>query len=144
MNIEKRKLQRKKYYDTHRDEILAKQKLYKEQHKEFTKEYGRAYRDAHREDHKRRFENYHLKRKYGISSEQRNEMIKVQDNKCAICGRPPTQGRKLHVDHDHKTNKIRKLLCFSCNAIIGLAKEDTDILYAVIKYLNQHKEKNKK
>jgi hypothetical protein len=36
---------------------------------------------------------------------------------CAICGRPP-KTRKLHVDHDHKTGKVRGLLCYTCNRFI--------------------------
>ena len=33
---------------------------------------------------------------------------------CWICGAAP-KTRRLHIDHDHKTDKVRGLLCHSCN-----------------------------
>ena len=46
-------------------------------------------------------------------------LLAAQGGVCAICGRPPKQGgRKLHVDHDHRTGRIRGLLCFTCNRYI--------------------------
>ncbi|MEI8051963.1 MAG: endonuclease domain-containing protein [Actinomycetes bacterium] len=41
-------------------------------------------------------------------------MLDDQDGGCAICGRPP-KTRRLDVDHDHKTGKVRGLLCHRCN-----------------------------
>lgn len=41
-------------------------------------------------------------------------LLKRQGGVCAICGKPPKKTR-LAVDHDHKTGKVRGLLCFYCN-----------------------------
>ena len=41
-------------------------------------------------------------------------MLAAQGGVCAICGNPP-KTRRLHIDHDHKTGKVRGLLCFQCN-----------------------------
>lgn len=49
--------------------------------------------------------------------------LAAQGGGCAICGKPPT-GRRLHIDHDHKTGKVRGLLCWQDNAIIGRARDD--------------------
>src|SRR5438094_9480440 len=57
----------------------------------------------------------HLKRKFGISLEQYEEMLAKQGGVCAICGAPPPEGTSLHVDHDHETGEVRGLLCFPCN-----------------------------
>lgn len=54
---------------------------------------------------------YGLKIRYGLSREMYEKMLTEQNNKCAICYR----SRKLEVDHDHKTNVTRALLCSSCN-----------------------------
>jgi recombination endonuclease VII len=44
-------------------------------------------------------------------------MLAAQGGVCAICGNPP-KTRRLHIDHDHRTGKIRGLLCFTCNRYI--------------------------
>ena len=46
--------------------------------------------------------------------------------------------KNIHIDHNHKTNKIRGLLCNHCNSLIGMAKENTFILENAIKYLNKY------
>lgn len=43
------------------------------------------------------------------------QMLDAQDGGCAICGRPPSEKRRLDIDHDHKTMEIRGLLCVRCN-----------------------------
>jgi hypothetical protein len=77
---------------------------------------------------------YRLKDKYGLTITEYDEMIARQDGVCAICG-SDNNGKRLHVDHDHKTGKIRKLLCHGCNVAIGHAKEDVGILEKIIGYL---------
>lgn len=42
-------------------------------------------------------------------------MLRRQDGSCAVCRRPCATGRRLAVDHDHGTGRIRGLLCFRCN-----------------------------
>jgi hypothetical protein len=50
----------------------------------------------------------------GLSVEEYDAMLKAQGGGCAICGNPP-KTRRLDVDHDHKTGKVRGLLCHRCN-----------------------------
>jgi len=58
----------------------------------------------------------YLKKKYGITLQQYNEMLKGQNYSCAICNQHESNfKKKLAVDHDHKTNEVRGLLCFYCN-----------------------------
>ncbi len=59
-------------------------------------------------------------------------MYARQGGRCAICG---TAAEKLVVDHNHKTGKVRELLCHLCNAMIGCAREDTAILVNAAAYL---------
>lgn len=45
-----------------------------------------------------------------------DELLAIQNGVCALCGNPPKEGgRKLGIDHDHKTLALRGLLCFRCN-----------------------------
>jgi hypothetical protein len=57
---------------------------------------------------------------------------------CAICGTTEWMGRghRPHIDHDHKTGRIRGLLCHNCNVLLGHAHEDPAILQAAIDYLS--------
>ncbi len=75
---------------------------------------------------------------YGITLEQFNQMRIKQDYLCAICGKHETESNKgLHTDHCHKTNKVRGLLCNSCNLAIGQLKHNITILKKAIEYLGQ-------
>ena len=80
----------------------------------------------------------HLKRKYGITLEQYNELLSSQDGKCAICNEDEKCSRNsvLAVDHCHKTGEIRGLLCSHCNRGLGLFKDNSEILTKAIKYIN--------
>jgi len=53
--------------------------------------------------------------RYGLTIGEYDALLKRQKGRCAICRRPPKK-RRLYVDHDHATKKIRGLLCASCNS----------------------------
>jgi hypothetical protein len=76
-------------------------------------------------------------RQYHLSMEQYQAMEDRQSNLCAICGKPP-KGRVLHIDHCHRSGKVRALLCGSCNMILGLANDDQEILMKALAYLREH------
>lgn len=85
-----------------------------------------------------------LKKKYGLTIDQYNEMLKLQNNRCKICNQKETATdykykkiRRLAVDHCHETSKIRGLLCSACNTAIGLLKHDEKLLDSAIKYLRE-------
>jgi hypothetical protein len=58
---------------------------------------------------------------------------------CAICGARSgcSKGRKLFIDHNHKTKKIRGLLCSKCNFMIGISGDNSEILKKAIAYLER-------
>jgi len=57
-------------------------------------------------------------KKYGISEDQFQEILKLQGGVCAICERHQRY-RRLSIDHSHKTGKVRGLLCNFCNRSLG-------------------------
>lgn len=66
-------------------------------------------------------------------------MLEQQNGRCAICyGIADPSGKRLCVDHDHETGKIRGLLCGPCNWAVGLVKEDVVIARRLIRYLARH------
>ena len=76
-------------------------------------------------------------RKYGLETHDYNEIMKQQNNVCAICKKNDCK-RMLHVDHNHETGKVRALLCVRCNQMIGAALENPENLINGAKYLEHH------
>ena len=72
-------------------------------------------------------------RKFGITEEQLMEY--VNHPCCDICG-DDFSNSKLCVDHDHRTGKIRGVLCNHCNTALGLFKDKIVNLSIAINYLN--------
>lgn len=81
--------------------------------------------------------NYRLGIKYGLTLEQFNEMYATQEGKCDICG-DETPSNVIRVDHNHKTGKVRSLLCHQCNVGLGHFKESPELLTKAIAYLEEH------
>jgi len=75
-----------------------------------------------------------LKKKYRMTLDDYDLMLKGQGGGCALCSRRPGK-TPLHVDHDHKTNKIRGLLCHQCNWYLGTIDADVKILSRIFNYL---------
>lgn len=83
-------------------------------------------------------------KKYGITLEDLEKMLRDQDNKCAICGKEiflfgASKKITAHVDHDHKTGKVRGLLCQECNTGLGKFMDNTDYLLSAVSYLKKNK-----
>lgn len=83
-------------------------------------------------------------KKFGISLDDYDSMLSFQGGSCAICKTkdPVGHGRKnkrFSVDHDHKTGKVRGLLCHHCNVGIGSMMDDVKILKSAIRYLEENK-----
>lgn len=82
--------------------------------------------------------NYHLKHTYGITLVDYNKMLDAQGNGCAICGKTPKEnGKRLDVDHDHKTGQVRGLLCTQCNMGLGCLGDSLLQLQAAVSYLKE-------
>lgn len=91
---------------------------------------------AYRRQNRERVRGWNLKYKgYGITLEQRDELERKQHGLCAICQQPPHPKKPLHVDHCHKTGRVRGLLCNQCNRLLGLAQDDRERLWAASLYL---------
>jgi len=83
----------------------------------------------------------YLRRTYGISLTVYSVMLATQDGRCAICARPPKPGKNLNVDHDHKTGRVRGLLCFHCNhMLLGRGRENADRHEAAAAYLRSNRD----
>ena len=105
----------------------------KEKYNEAQRQYYKKTKPKKLEIYKTRGRQNHLKSKYNITHEDFLLMLIKQNGKCAICEQ--TSERILNEDHCNKTGKIRGLLCWKCNSLIGLANDNTNILTNSVKYL---------
>ena len=83
---------------------------------------------------------YQFQTQYGIAYGDRDVMIASQDGKCMVCLNKFKNGKDSHVDHCHKTGKIRAILCAKCNPGLGYFDDDIEKLQRAIEYLKSHKE----
>lgn len=85
-----------------------------------------------------------LRYKYGITLDEYDAMFETQGGVCAICGKPEIAVdksgivKRLAVDHDHDSGKVRGLLCFKCNSMVGFVRDDSDIFLKASEYLRRH------
>lgn len=91
---------------------------------------------------------YNIKRLYGITYEVYLELLEKQNKRCGICGLTLEEAdfnngrgktKHFHIDHDHKTKKVRGLLCNKCNHGLGNYRENPFLLIKAIKYLKENK-----
>lgn len=128
----------KKYQRENREKIKETDKIYYEEHKEEIRIKTKEYNDTHKKQRRNR----DLLKKYGITLEQYDKMFKKQKGFCIGCLRHQDVLKKvLAVDHNHKTGKVRGLLCDTCNRAIGLLQDDIKILVRLMRHLNKNKEK---
>lgn len=145
-NPEKVKAYAKKYYEENSSRILELRKarkkgkstksLYKTTSKQRLKQSEYYYNREGWKKHKEKV--WASRGMKNFTYKQFEEMKKTQNNKCYICNNHPTNNQSLHVDHDHSTGKVRKLLCNNCNNGIGKLKDDVKILKKAINYLEEH------
>lgn len=165
MTLSKQEHQRK-YYLKHKDKVIAKSALYYSENKpkilkrlkkqyqnnpipkleqakkwaknnpDKVKEKQKTWKERHPEKRKEILRNSRI-RAYGISPETYYEMLEKQGNECAICKTKSTR-RAMNIDHDHKTGKVRGLLCDGCNLSLGHFERE-GFMEKVSKYLAQYK-----
>jgi hypothetical protein len=84
--------------------------------------------------------NSHLKKLYGITHADYEAMLESQGGGCAICESSDPGPRKVHfcVDHDHATNKVRQLLCLTCNSGLSMFKDRPELFERARLYLLKH------
>lgn len=77
-----------------------------------------------------------MRRTYGISMQEFDELVEFQSGKCAICFKPlDTINRRANIDHCHDTGKVRGILCSGCNTGIGQLGDNIEGLKRALYYL---------
>ena len=117
------------------EEIKTYQKAWREQNRDKMRKYAQKYRDAHRDVPQ------HLFRKYGITVQDKERMWAEQDGKCKVCGEPMKHvfDRDCCVDHCHETKKVRGLIHWYCNIIVGVVENKPVLFQQVKSYIDSYK-----
>ena len=123
----------------HRSECKDCEREWKAKHYKTIAVKERKKRKVYYKNNLDRSHGWYLKGKFGIGREDYERMLAEQDGKCAICGTdqpyPNKRIKNFAVDHDHRTGKIRALLCSTCNTGIGHLKHSPDLLRKAADYL---------
>lgn len=78
-----------------------------------------------------------IKRKYGCTEEQYYALLKASNNICMLCFKKPAASKRLHLDHCHKTGRIRGLLCADCNWYLSKVDSDISLLDRIKVYITK-------
>ncbi len=105
-------------------------------HREYTREYKKKNPDTIPKVMRK----LHLKKTYGITIEEWDDMFESQKGRCAICGKHQSEFENaLCVDHNHKTGKVRTLLCVGCNYFVGRIENNVELVKQIIEYVEETK-----
>lgn len=118
-NPNKNKQTLKKFYYSHKEEISLQRKILR-----------KLNLNKIRNDEN----NWRYKKRYGISIEEKNEILLSQKGKCALC-KKEISGFSAVTDHDHKTGKVRGILCRTCNFGLGILGDSLESIQLVVEYL---------
>lgn len=133
------------YYERNKDKRRAEALDHYRKNKESINNNRRAYwkqyalNNKDNPRYKRKCKNESLKSLYGITIEDFETILKAQRKRCALCRRKFAEDLKPCVDHDHKTGKVRGLLCYSCNTLLGMCNDSIKTLQTAIDYVKKHK-----
>lgn len=83
-------------------------------------------------NHEKRVQNV-----YGLEAGEYAQLYEFQGGVCALCRRSTGAARRLAVDHDHLTGKVRGELCKPCNTLLGHARDKTAFFLRCILYLRR-------
>jgi hypothetical protein len=127
------KARSKKWAQSNKQKVTAKAQRYQDRHPDLLAAKA-AERKTYYATHPVEARNRSLRKKYGMAPEEYDTLFRAQEGVCAICGSTPGV-RRLAVDHDHVTGKIRGLLCGTCNTGLGAFKDRPHLLLSAATYL---------
>jgi len=154
-NREKVNSKTNEYKRNNADKIRISNKIYREnniekerkrtmKHRKENIEKYNAYANEYRASHPVEIRAYRLKKDFGMSVNEYEQMLEKQGGVCAICKQAETRIHcitkkviRFCVDHDHKTGKIRGLLCTRCNLMIGHVNDNAPLLREAADYIDR-------
>ena len=139
----------KKNPDAHRSWAAGspRRKAYSKKYRQDNQAHYTALHASWVKENKERADMISLKsqlKKFNLTLEAYDAMVVAQNGVCSVCHRPETvvdkkgKTRRLCIDHDHMTRKVRGLLCSACNLVLGHAQDSIETLLSAVAYLKRH------
>lgn len=134
------------YIDSCMDEAIAKKKAHKKAQKKryLQTEAGKAAKRREKQRYRKTVGGklaklrQILKSKFNITIEQYEELLIKQKGVCALCKQLCPSGKRLCIDHNHITGKVRGLLCYHCNVGLGHFMENAKLLMNAVDYITNN------
>lgn len=121
----------KQYYQNNKKAFVDRASGWKKKNPANT----RAVNKRWRENNSTKVRDSYLRRTYGISLADYDALFAAQGGGCAVCGDAP---EPLHVDHCHRTGKVRGLLCSPCNKALGHLNDNPKLLRRAAEYVEKN------
>jgi hypothetical protein len=132
--VEEKIAHKKQYYIENKKRIKAQSKKWHEENAERKSELNKQW-------YFNNFEYTRIRHNkiFNFTLKDYNNMLTQQVSGCTICGKTIKEnGKALAIDHDHKTGKVRALLCSRCNLMLGIVNDNLDILKKAVEYLEKY------
>ena len=151
---EERREQKREWYQRNRDKILAHyatqsekrnetSRVWDQNHPERKQERLRKFRASEAGKDKAKHDSFLRRfREHGLTLDEYHALVERQNFLCAVCLEEPqvTYGGShdgFHIDHDHKTERVRGLLCDKCNVAIGMLRDSPEFARSAASYLER-------
>jgi hypothetical protein len=105
----------------------------------FFRKYSKDYKATYVDKNPRKTLSKKILKRYGITLNEKERIFDSQNKTCAICKSKDSGKKGWNIDHDHVTNKIRGILCHSCNLGLGHFKDNKEFLKNAAEYLANSK-----
>lgn len=142
-NKEKLSARNTEWCRANKDKIKAKNHRSWVKHSVKIAERSRQWRVANADYYRRTNRIRYVRKTYGLSKDNYEQLLKRQNFCCAICTEPFKTDAGghcvyVHVDHCHSTGDVRGLLCRLCNTAVGLLRDSSGIAIAAAAYLSKN------
>jgi hypothetical protein len=127
---EKMRIRARELYRLNHAHRIAKQREKRAKNREAINANMRKYQRANRD----KFYEYNAANRFGVKRAE-IQAIRSTSAVCEICGDPPEAKRRLAIDHNHQTGKLRGMLCHTCNLGLGAFKDDVLRIHKAAMYL---------
>lgn len=125
---------KKEYYHKNKERLKKYNKDHNKEYYQKNKEVIKRKKREYKQNNKEYIEERRCKKTYNLTFEEIDQILITQNHKCLICGKSLMETKRC-IDHDHKTGKIRGILCDMCNTGLGHFYDNPEFLRKTVLYI---------